>query len=308
MKEFNQLLENSKKASSLQKLQSATESNTFADEREWKLKPDSDGNGQALIRFLPKLSEEGINNLPFVQRREYFITEGNKRPFIAFSPSSLGPDHLDPIFEHNQKYWQSPNEDDRKIARRRSATLRYYTNILVLKDPEHPSNEGKVFIFKFGKKIFDKIKESMTADEVSGRDPLNPFDLSDDGADFALKMSKVSGFNNYDNSTFTQKRGLSEDAKKALMSELKRIGSTKYAGYDLDELLNPDLFMSYSDMKTAWLEYIGENNISNSSPNIATNMGVSSTNVEDTDDSYHIDNLDDADLEETLKGYLNANK
>lgn len=171
---------------------STTESGT--DDRFWKPEMDKAGNGYAVIRFLPPPEGEDV---PWAKVWSHAF-QGPGGWYIENSLTTLNK--KDPVGELNRQLWNSGSEKDKEIARKQKRKLSYYSNIYVIKDPAHPENEGKVFLYKYGKKIFDKITEAMQpafADEK----PINPFDFWT-GADFKIKLRKVEGYWNYDKSEF----------------------------------------------------------------------------------------------------------
>ena len=171
-----------------------TETKGGADERLWKPEVDKAGNGYAVIRFLP--APEG-EDLPWAQVWSHDF-QGPGGWYIENSLTTLGK--KDPVSDLNRQLWNSGLDSDKEVARKQKRKLSYYSNIYVVKDPANPQNEGKVFLYKFGKKIFDKITEAMQpafADET----PINPFDFWK-GADFKVKIRKVEGYWNYDKSEF----------------------------------------------------------------------------------------------------------
>jgi hypothetical protein len=165
-----------------------------ADERFWKPEMDKSGNGYAVIRFLPAPEGEDV---PWAKVWSHAF-QGPGGWYIENSLTTLNK--KDPVGDLNRQLWNSGSEKDKEVARKQKRKLTYYTNVYVVKDPAHPENEGKVFLYKFGKKIFDKITEAMQpafADEQA----INPFDFWT-GADFKLKLRKVEGYWNYDKSEF----------------------------------------------------------------------------------------------------------
>jgi len=172
---------------------SSTESNT-GDDRFWKPELDKSGNGYAVIRFLPAPEGEDI---PWVKVFSHAF-QGPGGWYIENSLTTLGKS--DPVGDMNRELWNSGSDKDKEIARKQKRKLSYYSNIYVVKDPVNPQNEGKVFLFKFGKKIFDKIMGAMQP-EFEDESPVNPFDLWQ-GADFKLKIMKKDGYWNYDKSEF----------------------------------------------------------------------------------------------------------
>ena len=189
-----------KKSSSLDKLLGAAQSEnqtpekkSYKDERLWKPELDKSGNGYAVIRFLPAPDGE---DMPWAKLWNHAFQGPTGQWYIENSLTTLG--NNDPVSEMNSAYWNSGVESDKEIARRQKRKLQYYSNIYVVSDSRHPEHEGKVFLFRYGKKIFDKIMEAMQPafdDEVA----INPFDFWK-GANFKLKIRKVDGFWNYDKS------------------------------------------------------------------------------------------------------------
>jgi len=165
-----------------------------ADERFWKPEMDKSGNGYAVIRFLPAPEGEDV---PWAKVWSHAF-QGPGGWYIENSLTTLNK--KDPVGDLNRQLWNSGSEHDKEIARKQKRKLTYYTNIYVIKDPAHPENEGKVFLYKFGKKIFDKITEAMQPAFIDEK-PINPFDFWT-GADFKLKLRKVDGYWNYDKSEF----------------------------------------------------------------------------------------------------------
>jgi len=172
---------------------SSTESSS-GDDRFWKPELDKSGNGYAVIRFLPAPEGEDI---PWVKVFSHAF-QGPGGWYIENSLTTLGKS--DPVGDMNRELWNSGSDKDKEIARKQKRKLSYYSNIYVVKDPVNPQNEGKVFLFKFGKKIFDKIMGAMQP-EFEDESPVNPFDLWQ-GADFKLKIMKKDGYWNYDKSEF----------------------------------------------------------------------------------------------------------
>ena len=174
--------------------QSSPETKSFDDDRFWKPEMDKSGNGFAVIRFLPAPEGEEI---PWVRMFSHSF-QGPGGWFIENSLTTINKN--DPVSEANRVLWNSGSEADKETARRQKRKLSYYTNIYVVSDPKRPENEGRVFLYKFGKKIFDKIMEAMKP-EFSDETPINPFDMWK-GAHFKLKIRKVDGYWNYDKSEF----------------------------------------------------------------------------------------------------------
>ena len=205
-----------------------------ADNRLWKPELDKSGNGYAVIRFLPAPNGE---EMPWAKIWSHSFKGPGVQWYIENSLTTIGKD--DPVGELNRELWNSGREQDKATARVQKRKLSYYSNIYVVSDPAHPENEGKVFLYKYGKKIFDKLVEAMQpafADET----PLDPFNLWK-GADFKVKIRKVDGYWNYDKSEFASPAPISEDD-----GELETIYNKQHS---LAELIAPDQFLSYDDMK-----------------------------------------------------------
>ena len=158
----------------------------------WKPTVDKAGNGYAVIRFLPGKDD----NLPFVRYWDHGFKGPTGQWYIENSLTTIG--QKDPVSEYNSKLWNSGVESDKEIARKQKRKLQYFSNILVVSDPKHPENEGRVFLFRYGKKIFDKMMEAMQP-AFEDETPINPFDFWE-GADFKLKIRNVEGYRNYDKS------------------------------------------------------------------------------------------------------------
>ena len=216
-----------------------TNSVNKGDDRLWKPEVDKAGNGYAVIRFLPAPDGE---DLPWVKLYSHAF-QGPGGWYIENSLTTLN--QKDPCSEFNTTLWNSGVESDKQIARNQKRKLAFYSNIYVVKDPANPENEGKVFLYKFGKKIFDKIMGAMQP-EFEDESPLNPFDFWQ-GADFKVKIKKVAGFWNYDSSEFAAPAPLLDD-DEALEAIWKK-------EYSLQELVATDKFKSYDDLKTR-LDYV----------------------------------------------------
>ena len=172
----------------------AKKSESYKDDRMWKADTDKTGNGYAEIRFLPAPDGE---DLPWAR----IWNPGFRGPGGWYIENSLTTIGLkDPVSEMNSQLWASGSDDDKKIARDRKRKLSYISNILVVSDPKNPQNEGKVFLFRYGKKIFEKIQEAMNP-QFQDEKPMNPFDFWN-GATFKLKIRQVEGYTNYDRSEF----------------------------------------------------------------------------------------------------------
>ena len=203
------------------------------DERFWKPVMDKGGTGSAVIRFLP--APEGCD-LPWVQVWSHAF-QSNGKWLIDNCLTTLGQNC--PVCEANRELWNTGSKDNQNIVRDRKRKLSYYSNIYVVKDPANPENEGKVFLYKFGKKIFDKIMASMQP-EFDDEEPINPFDFWK-GANFKLKLVKKDGYWNYDKSEFAPSSALLEDD-----DELETIYKSLN---NLNDFVSPSEFKSYEDLK-----------------------------------------------------------
>ena len=186
-----------------------TETKSYADDRFWRLEGDKAGNGTATIRFLPRV--EG-DDLPWVRIFSHGFQGPTGKWYIENSLTTLGEN--DPVGELNTQLWNSGSEANKEIARKQKRKLSFIANILVVSDPKHPENEGKVFLFKFGKKIFDKIMDKARP-TFEDEKPVNVFDLWE-GANFKLRMRKKDGYANYDESVFTEPNAVSDDEQELL--------------------------------------------------------------------------------------------
>jgi hypothetical protein len=220
------------------------EQKSYADERIWKPTVDKAGNGYAVIRFLP--ASEGAE-LPWVRYWDHGFKGPTGLWYIENSLTSIG--QPDPVGELNSRLWNSGIESDKDKARAQKRRLHYVTNILVVQDPSNPQNEGKVFLYQFGKKIFDKIMDVMQpsfADET----PVNPFDFWD-GADFKLKIRNVEGYRNYDKSEFSSASSLYDADESKLESVYNQL-------HNLSEFTDPKNYKSYDELKAKLMRVLGE--------------------------------------------------
>ena len=231
-----------KKTNSLDKLLNAVETEnkpqekkSYVDERLWKPVLDKTGNGYAVIRFLPAVKGE---DLPWAKVWNHAFQGPTGQWYIENSLTTLG--NNGPVSEMNSAYWNSGVESDKEIARRQKRKLQYFSNIYVVSDPKNPENEGKVFLFRFGKKIFDKCMEAMQP-AFEDETPVNPFDFWE-GANFKLKIRKVDGYWNYDKSEF--------EAPSPLFDNDDAIEEVWKQQYALNEFTAPSNFKSYDELKT----------------------------------------------------------
>ena len=204
-----------------------------ADDRLWKLEVDKAGNGYAVIRFLPAPDGE---ELPWAKVWSHAF-QGPGGWYIENSLTTLGG--KDPVSEYNRLLWNSGNDADKDLARKQKRKLTYISNIYVVKDPTNPQNEGKVFLYKFGKKIFDKLTAAMQP-EFEDEEAIDPFDFWK-GANFKLKAKNVAGYRNYDSSEFS--------ATSALLDDDDALEAIWKKQYSLEEFTAADQFKSYADLE-----------------------------------------------------------
>jgi hypothetical protein len=209
------------------------EKKSYKDDRFWRLEGDKSGNGTATLRFLPRV--EG-DELPWVRLFSHGFQGPTGKWYIENSLTTIGKD--DPVGELNTMLWNSGSEANKEIARKQKRKLSYIANVLVVSDPKHPENEGKVFLFKFGKKIFDKIMDKARP-TFEDEKPVNVFDFWE-GANFKMRMRKVSGYANYDESVFMEPAALGSDEEIVKIAEKQ---------YKLAEFNDPSNFKSYDELK-----------------------------------------------------------
>ena len=207
---------------------------SYEDARLWKPDLDKSGNGFAVIRFLPQPAAE---DLPWVRLWNHAFS-GPGGWYIENSLTTIGKS--DPVSEYNTELWNSGNDADKDTARKQKRILKYYSNVLVISDPKHPENEGQVRLFRYGKKIFDKISEAMNP-AFEDEEALNPFDFWK-GANFKLKIRKVDGFWNYDKSEFEGAAQLHEGDDAKLEEVYNNLHS-------LQEFIEPKNFKTYDELK-----------------------------------------------------------
>jgi hypothetical protein len=213
-------------------------------EKYWSVARDSVGNGFAIIRFLPAPKGE---DMPFQRIWDHgFQNKANGRWYIEKSLTTIGQD--DPVSKYNTQLWNTGLESDKEIARNQKRRLKYHANILVIKDGANPENEGKVFLFAFGKKIFDKLNDLMNP-EFEDETPINPFDFWD-GANFKLKIRQDGKYPSFDKSEFDNPTKLF-DGDEGKLEEI-------YDGLNpLQELVAADQFKSYAELETKLHSVLG---------------------------------------------------
>ena len=224
---------------------------SYEDLRFWKPTVDKAGNGFATIRFLPAPSGEDV---PWVQIFQHSF-QGPGGWYIENSLTTLN--RKDPVSEHNSILWNSGSDANKDIARKQKRKLQYIANVYIVKDPANSDNDGTVKLFKFGKKIFDKLNEKMNP-EFEDETAVNPFDLWE-GANFKLKIRKVEGYQNYDKSEFESPAPLSGDE-----DDLERIWKQEY---NLSEFLDEKNFKAYDELKARLNKVLGLEDGSSSGDN-----------------------------------------
>lgn len=216
-----------------------TNGNIQQDDRIWYPDTDKAGNGFAIVRFLPAPKGEDV---PFVRLWQHSFKGPSGVWYIENSLTTIG--QQDPIAEYNNELWNSTTDDDspaRKQVRNQKRKLIYIANVYIVKDPANPENEGKVKLFKFGKKVFDKLNEAMNP-QYEDEDAMNPFDLWE-GANFKIKIRQVDGYRNYDKSEFGEIEPLKEDDDE--MAEIWE------QCHSLQEQIAPDKFKTYEQLRVA---------------------------------------------------------
>jgi len=264
------------------------------DEREWKPTVDAAGNGYSVIRFLPAPKGE---DMPWVQRWDHGFQGPSGKWYIENSLTTLK--QSDPVSELNSELWATGVEANKDIARKQKRRLSYYANILVVDDPKNPENNGQVFLYKFGKKIFDKIKDVMQP-EFQDETPRNPFDFWE-GANFKLKIRQVEGYRNYDKSEFDDSSAIADDD-----ATIEAIWDKQYS---IAEYIDPKNFKSYDELKKHLDVVLG------SASKIGTAESISAQTGDAADDNYAEDALNkisdikspvsDADGDDTLSYFAN---
>ena len=222
---------------------STKEKKSYGDDRMWKPSVDKAGNGYAVIRFLPTV--EG-DDLPWAKYWDHFFQGPTGQWYVEKSLTTIQKD--DPVSEMNSKLWNTGIEADKDMARRRKRRLHYVSNIYVVSDPENRENEGKVMLYTYGAKIFEKIMDSMQP-KYEDESPVNPFDMWK-GCNFKMKIAQVAGFRNYDRSEFGKAEALNADD-----AALEAIYNQQFA---LSEFTDPTSFKSYSELNLKLTRVLGE--------------------------------------------------
>lgn len=304
---FDKLKQN--RATSVANLVAAAEklsgggSKSYGDDRIWKPTVDKSGNGYAVVRFLPCNESD---ELPWVRFWDHGFQGPTGRWYIEKSLTSIGQD--DPLSEVNSRLWNSGNESDKEVARSQKRRLHYVSNILIVSDPANPENEGKVFLYQYGKKIFDKIMDVMQP-QFQDEQPMNPFDLWE-GANFKLKIRNFEGYRNYDKSEFDSPSELysGDEARQRDVYESLH----KFSDYT-----DPSNYKSYADLKRKLVEVLGEQAVNgvDSMSNVETQMqstAPSVAKVEEADDIPFVNNdatpSDDGDSDDSLSYFAKLAK
>ena len=251
MSDFSKLKKSSgnldKLTKAIEQLNSSSEGGK-SDDKYWRPEVDKAGNGMATFRFLPAPPQDGEDGLPWVK----VFSHGFQGPGGWLIDNCLTTKNTQcPVCEHNNRLWNSGIEANKEIVRKQKRKLNYIANVYIISDPKHPENEGQVKLFKFGKKIFDKINEAMNPafeDEVA----INPFDMWK-GANFKLKIRKVDGYQNYDKSEFESPSPLSEND-----DELEAIWKQEHS---LQDLVADKEFKSYDDLKKRLDKVLGATDV-----------------------------------------------
>lgn len=251
----------------LNKFTSNTTENT-KDDRFWQPGVDKAGNGYAVVRFLPAPDGEDV---PFVRVFSHAFKGPTGSWYIENSLTTVGK--TDPVGEYNTVLWNSGLDSDKQIARSQKRKLTFISNIYVVSDPANPENEGKVFLYKYGKRIFDKLNEAMNP-QFADEDAVNPFDLWS-GANFKIKIRQVEGYRNYDRSEFASSEPLSNDD-----SELEQIWKKEHS---LKAFLDSSNFKSYDELKSRLNKVLGINEDGSVQP--AAARANARTAVEEEDDA-----------------------
>lgn len=214
---------------------SSGEKKSFSDDNYWKPELDKSGNGYAVVRFLPTPTDE---EMPWVS----YFDHGFQGPggwYIEKSLTTIGKQ--DPVSEYNTQLWNTGIEANKEQARKQKRRLHYVSNIYVVSDPKNPQNEGKVFMYRYGKKIFEMLKEAISP-AFEDENAINPFDLRGEGANFKIKIRKVDGYWNYDKSEF--------DTPAPLFDDENKLNDINNSLNSLTEITSPSQFKTYEELKT----------------------------------------------------------
>ena len=292
MSDFSKLKRNSNSFEKLTKAIESTSTNVEAgskeDDRFWQPEVDKAGNGMAVIRFLPAPAVDGDDALPWVR----YWNHGFQGPGGWYIENSLTTlNQKDPVSEYNSVLWNSGIEANKEIARKQKRRLTYIANILVVSDPKNPENEGQIKLYKFGKKIFDKISEAMNP-EFADETPLNPFDFWA-GANFKIKIRQVEGYRNYDKSEF-------DKPSEVLDGDDKKLEALWKKEYSLKEFVDPSQFKSYDALKAKLDKVLGLDGVAPVSTKaedtfVAPKASAAASSVEEDEDLEYFRSLAEND-------------
>lgn len=246
----------------VQKMKQGTVAQDPNQDKFWKAETDKTGNGFAIIRFLPGKTDDDV---PFVKTYNHGFKGPAGKWFIENCPTTIGGNC--PVCEANGVLWNSGVESDKEIVRERKRRQSYIANVLVISDPKNPDNEGKVFLFKFGVKIFDRLVDKMQP-SFADEEPMNPFDPVD-GANFKLKIRKVEGFANFDKSEFETPSPIEG-----------KLDSILDAMTNLSEFLDPQNFKSHEMLQTKF------NGVTGNSQSVSRAENVSVGDDSDEDEKF----------------------
>ena len=272
--DFNKMKVNSKKSLSTltDKLEKMDTKSSYVDDRFWKPTRDKSGNSYSIIRFLPPAPEDSLN---FAKIYNHAF-DVNGKWFIDNCPTSIGK--VCPVCESNSELWNSGLETNKSIARNRKRKLSYIVNIFVISDKQEPENEGKVFLYKIGPQIFEKISNAIKP-KFEDDEKFNPFDLWT-GANFKLKIKKTivdgKSMSTYEDSVFETPAPLFDN--DAVLEEIWN------KEYKLEEFVSEPNFKEYDELKKRFDFVVGS---------FATTPKVKTVTPKETDDDLPFDVSDD---------------
>ena len=252
-------------SSSLDKLRAAMESasptggekKSYSDDTMWKPELDKSGNGYAVVRFLP--TPEG-EEMPWVS----YFDHGFQGPGGWYIEKSLTTiNKQDPVSEYNTQLWNTGIEANKEIARKQKRRLHYVSNVYVVSDPKNPANEGKVFKYRYGKKIFEALKEAISP-AFEDEKAINPFDLREEGANFKIKIRKVDGYWNYDKSEF--------DSTAPLFDDENKLNDIYTQLHSLSGIIAPSEFKTYEELKEKLQRVLGTTGTGSTAESVAQDM------------------------------------
>ena len=268
--------------------------NVSNDDHYWKPQVDKSGNGYAVIRFLPASAED---QTPWAQWWDHGFKGPTGRWYIEKSLTSIGQD--DPVSTMNTQLWNTGRDEDKELARSRKRRLHYVSNILVISDPSNPENEGKVFLYKYGKKIFSKVMDAMQP-EFEDETPINPFDFWE-GANFKLKIRKVEGYWNYDKSEFDSPSELKDGDDEELAKIYDELHS-------FEEYTDPANYKSYADLEKKLMDVLGESTMSVREDVVAEDPADTLPSKEkqekDADELFGSSDSDDSEDSEDMQSFF----